>query len=132
MKKIIALALALLMLTTNLSVFARASEYIDAYSIGVSLQGSGSVKVSVTIEGTHSKMTKIGFPTISLYEWTGSEWKLVKVVNSQYTSNKGSHSYSFTYQGTAGKHYYAGASFYAEDSTGHDLRDADSLSVKAT
>lgn len=132
MKKAISIILALLMLTSSMSVFARASDYIDSYSVYVEPQGGGVVKVTAEIEGTHSKMTKIGFPTIVLFELNGSTWKSVKVVNSQYTSSKGSYSYSFTYQGTAGKHYYAGASFYAEDSTGHDLRDVDSLSVKAT
>lgn len=132
MKKTTAILLALVLLSANLSAFARASDYIATYSVYVEPQGGGVVKVTAEVQGTHSKMTKIGFPTISLYELNGSDWKLVKVVNSQYVSNKGSHSYSFTYQGTAGKHYYAGASFYSEDATGRDTRDTDSLSVKAT
>lgn len=132
MKKVVALTFAVILFSLNLFAFARASDYIDSYSIGISPQGGGVVKVSVSIQGTHPNMTKIGFPTISLYEWTGSEWKIVKVVNSQYTSSKGSHNYSFEYQGTAGKHYYSRASFYAEDTTGFDKREADSLSVKAT
>lgn len=132
MKRTLALALAVVMLCTNMYAFARASDYISSYSVYVEPQSSGIVCVTAEVKGTHPKMTKIGFPIISLYELNGSTWKLVKVVDSQYTTNKGSYSYSFTYQGTAGKHYYAGASFYAEDTTGHDTREVDSLSVKAT
>jgi hypothetical protein len=134
MKKAVTLVLALLILTTPLLAFARASKYINSYSINISAQGNGAVKVSVNIDGTHPRMTKIGFPAISLYELNGSTWTLVHTESSKYNPNAtaGSHSYSFTYQGTAGKQYYAKGSFLAEDSTGRDSKDADSPTVKAT
>ena len=134
MKKTIALALVVLILCPNIFAFARASDYLDSYSIGISAQGGGVVKVTANVEGTHNKMTKIGFPTIVLYELNGSTWTPVKVVNSQYNpaTLSGSYQYSFTYQGTAGKTYYAYSSFLAQDSTGSDSRSTDSLSIKAT
>lgn len=132
MKKTVALTLVVLVLCSNLFAFARASDYLDSYSIGVIPQGGGVIKVVADVEGTHNKMTKIGFPTISLYELNGSTWTPVAVVNSQYIANAGSHQYSFTYKGTVGKTYYAGASFFAQDPTGSDLKNANSLSEKAT
>lgn len=132
MKKIAAFTLAIMLFSLNLFAFARASDYINTYSISASAQGGGVVNVTVKIQGTHPNMTRIGFQTIVLFELNGSTWQSVKVVNSQYTSGKGSHSYSFDYKGTAGKNYFARASFCAEDTTGYDIKEADSNSVKAT
>ncbi|MCL2030266.1 MAG: hypothetical protein FWG93_01845 [Oscillospiraceae bacterium] len=134
MKRTLAFVLVILLLAANMSAFARTSLYIGSHSAGVSPQGGGVVKVSVFVAGTHPRMTKIGFPMVSLYELNGSTWTLVAVQTSQYNPNAtaGSHSYSFTYQGTAGKSYYASASFYAQDTTGSDTKNASSPTVTAT
>lgn len=134
MKRAIAFILVVLLLSTNMFAFARASEYIASYSAGVSPQGGGVVKVTVTIAGTHPNMTKIGFPTIILYHYDGTTSTAVAVEGGKYNPNAtaGSHGYSFTYAGTAGQYYYVLSSYYAQDSTGSDVRNASSPTVKAT
>lgn len=134
MKRILPVALALILFSACLSAFGRASEQLDTYSVTVSPQGGGVVKVKVYVKGTHWNMTKIGFPTTVLYEYNNGQWEDVKSVSLKYNPNvpAGSYEYSFTYQGTAGRNYYASSSFFAQDSEGSDSRTLSSNSVKAT
>jgi hypothetical protein len=69
-----------------------------------------------------------------LYELNNNEWEAVSVKAGKYNPDTpaGSYNYSFTYQGTAGKTYYAYSSFYAKDAEGETTRDATSFNVKAT
>lgn len=134
MKRILPVALALILFSACLSAFARASDQLDTYSVTVSPQGGGVVKVKVYVKGTHWNMTKIGFPTTVLYEYNNGQWEDVDFVSLKFNPNvpAGSYEYSFTYQGTAGKSYYAYSSFLAEDDEGSDSRTLSSKSEKAT
>jgi len=134
MKMAVSLVLTVMILSSLCVSFARASDQIDSYNITVAAIGGGQIRVTATIAGTHPRMTQIGFPVISLYEWnsTTSKWVTKSSVTSQYAYSGGSHSYQFIYSGTVGKLYYAGASFFAQDSLGSDSRSKNSVSMEAT
>lgn len=131
-RRLWAIALAILIIASCLTAFARASDQLASYNVTVSAQGSGKVRVSASVGGTHSSMIEIGFPTIALYEKNGSgNWTCVEVINSEYNYSAGSHGYRFTYQGVAGRQYYAYASYYAKDSVGADARNSTSITITA-
>jgi hypothetical protein len=115
---------------------ARASDQIASYSIGVTAQGNGNIRVSASIAGTHPRMTRIGFPSIALFERANSSsaWTRVHSSGPHYNPNAtaGSHSYTFTYRGVAGRQYYAQTTFFAQDALGSDSRSANSPTVTAT
>ena len=134
-KRAISILLALMLFSGSLVALAeRASTHIASYGISTTALGSGVIRVKADIDGTHPRMTKIGFPAITLYEWSGSAWVPVKSEIAKYNPNAtaGSHTHTFTYQGVAGRHYYSAASFYAQDTSGSDSRNANSPSVQAT
>ena len=133
-KRVMALAFCLmLVLSAGLPkvAFARASDYLSTYRILVVPKENGVVQVSATVNGTHSRMTRIGFPVINLYEVDGDTATVVKCLSSQYNYNAGSHGVRYDYQGTIGKEYYAYASFGAEDENGGDSRSLFSASIIA-
>ncbi|MDR0325794.1 MAG: hypothetical protein LBI19_06860 [Oscillospiraceae bacterium] len=125
-----------MLLSMSLPALARASDQIDSYSITIVPRDSGKIEVTVNIAGTHPRMTKIGFPGITLYERAGTTgtWSPVSVHSGKYNPNAtaGSHTYTFTYQGVAGRNYYTYASFFAQDSLGSDSRTANSPIAVAT
>lgn len=131
MKKTISLLLVVVLLASSFTAFARASDYISSYNVGVSLLGNGKVRVSAIVIGTNTKLTRIGFPDITLYEKVGNKITIVASVSADYNYNAGTHGCQFDYQGVAGRTYYAAASFSAMDSTGGDSRSATSISVVA-
>jgi hypothetical protein len=135
MKKVLSLTVAfLLLLSAALPAFAHASDQISSYSITIVPRGSGRVEVTVNVIGTHRQMTRIGFPGIILYERIGGSWSSVAIHSAKYnpTVPAGSHSFVFTYQGVAGRQYYAYSSFFARDTHGSDTREADSPMITAT
>ncbi|MDR1668671.1 MAG: hypothetical protein LBR76_01770 [Oscillospiraceae bacterium] len=136
MKKAISFVLALLLLSTSFITFARASNQISSYGVGVVAEGNGKIKVNATIWGTHFNMIEIGFPDIILYERNSNDdgWNSVALKSGKYNPNTpaGSYNYSFTYQGTAGKKYYAAAAFFAKDAEGETSRRANSFVETAT
>ena len=139
MKRAVSMILAIVLLVPVFVIPAsaeRASDQIAGYSIGIVPRGSGRVEVTVNVDGTHRQMTRIGFPTISLYERNNSSspWTIKHVTGPHYNPNvpAGSHTYTFTYQGVAGRQYYAWAQFFARDNLGSDTRSASSPTITAT
>jgi hypothetical protein len=132
MKKLLSVVLVVLLLSSYTVAFARASHQLDSYSITVTPMGSGTVRVTATVNATHNNMTCIGFPTVMLFELQNGAWVDVKSQTGVYKYYGGSNSCQFDYAGTAGKHYYAAASFYGEDTQGHTQRSANSVSKQAT
>lgn len=130
------LFLAVLLLTSNLSVFARASDYIDSVIITPYAQGGGVVKFTLNIGGTHNNMTKIGFQSVTLYERadSSSSWKSAASYYNRYNPNAtaGGHTFTCTYDGVAGRQYYAEYSAYAQDAKGSDTKSGSSNVVTAT
>jgi hypothetical protein len=143
MKRSLSVFLAVVLLTAALSVptvaydnSIDASHQISGYSIGIVPRGSGRVEVTVNITGTHRQMTTIGFPSITIYERANSNspWQIVRTSGPHYNPNvpAGSHSHVVTYQGVAGRQYYAHATFLARDAQGSDSRQATSPWITAT
>ena len=139
MKRAVSIILAVVILSSVLSVpviAERASDQIASYSVGIVPRGNGKVEVTVNIGGTHRQMTRIGFPSILLYERNNSSspWVTKYVTGPHYnpTVPAGSHTYTFTYQGVAGRQYYAHATFFARDNLGSDSRQASSPFITAT
>jgi hypothetical protein len=134
MKRAVSVFLAVLLLTANLSALAQiqplASHQIASYSITIVPRGSGRVETTVNIAGTHRQMTRIGFPSITVYERNNSSspWRIVHVTGPHYNPSvpAGSHSHVVTYQGVAGRQYYVWAQFLARDAQGSDSRSASS------
>lgn len=138
MKKTLSVFIVVVMLIAMLIPVAAAigitpfaSDQLDSYGVTVTRMGSGVIRVQATINATHPRMTKLGFPTVTLFEYDGSKWNVVDTRSAVYTSNVGSHACTFDYQGAVGKKYYAGASFYGEDTAGSTSRTATSVTVTA-
>jgi hypothetical protein len=132
MRKLISIVLVVLLLSTYTTAFARASDQLASYSITVTPMGSGTVRVTATVNATHNNMLKIGFPEVVLFELQNGTWKEVGCRSGVYKYSGGSNSCQFDYNGTAGNHYYAAARFYAKDANGADERSANSVSKQAT
>jgi hypothetical protein len=143
MKKTVSIFLVITLLASILYVPAiaydnsiDASNQIASYSLTITPRGSGRVEVTVNIVGTHRQMTRIGFPTVTIYERanSGSPWQIVRVTGPHYNPNvpAGSHSHVVTYQGVAGRQYYAWAQFLAQDTQGTDTRSASSPMITAS
>jgi hypothetical protein len=147
MKRTISVFLAVMLLTYVLSAPAiaaaididnsiDASHQISGYSITITPLGSGNVRVVVSVFGTHPHMTQIGFPSVSLSERPNNSgtFRVVESYGSVWHPNPpaGSHSFSFTYAGVAGRQYQARASFFAQDAQGSDTRGATSPIITAT
>ena len=112
-----------------------ASYQIASFSITITPRGSGLVETTANVIGTHPLMTRIGFPTIAIFERNNSNdsWRTVRTVSTQWNPNAfaGSHSYVLSYQGVAGRQYRAEAQFFARDSQGSDTRAANSPFITA-
>jgi hypothetical protein len=153
MKRIISIFLAAMLLFPVLSIPAvagvsdiavdivigddnsiNASHQISTYSITFVPRGSGRVEVTVNIGGTHRQMTKIGFPSIAIFEQNNAQWRAVHSTGPHWNPNvpAGSHTHTFTFQGVAGRRYYASSSFQAQDAQGIDTRSANSPTITAT
>jgi len=136
-KKIISVVLSVvLLLSFNLTAFARACNHLSGYSVTVTPLGSGEIRVVVSVFGTHSQMTNIGFPSLAVYERnnSSSSWGIKHSSGPHYNPNTpaGSHTYIFIYQGVAGRQYYAHASFLARDANGSGSKQTSSPIVTAS
>lgn len=115
---------------------ARSSNYLDAYRVVLTPQSNGKIVITVDVDGIGS-MTQIGATTIFLYESTnGSDFTRIKTYNyEEYPLMMGSgiHHYkdAATYNGIAGRSYYAIGYCYAGNETGHDEKPYTTNIVKA-
>jgi hypothetical protein len=136
-KKIISVVLAVvLLLSFNLTAFARASNQLSSYTISITPLGNGQIRVALSVFGTHNQMSIVGFPSVAVYERnnSSSSWGMKHSSGPHYNPNTsaGSHVYAFIYQGVAGRQYYAASSFLAKDAQGSDSRSANSPWVTAS
>ena len=111
---------------------ARASDYILSYTATVQAAGSGKVNVNFSIIGL-SKMDQIGAMTIVLYE-NGTAVKTFQYTStpSMMAYNTVQHNNSVTYNGVAGRSYYAIVTFWAGKQGGGDSRTKTTSTVIAT
>jgi hypothetical protein len=132
-RRVLAIVLAIVFISSGFAAYARASDHISSYTIALVPLGNGVIRVAVSIHGTHPNMTRIGFPSIALYERNGNNWTLVASRSSQFSPTiSGSHVFSFEFQGKPGVRYYAFSSYLAQDALGHDLRSVTSPELIAT
>lgn len=102
----------------------RASLYLDNYGASI-YQGSskGTVRVEFTVVATeHSDY--VGVSELVIYNSTGSRAATITgtVANGLLREDCVGHLGSYTYQGEAGKSYYAILTMYAERDGGSDSR----------
>ena len=130
-KRTIAAILCVIMIACSMATvaYARASNWLSTYNITVGDRGNGTIRVTASVDGTYNNLTRIGFPTVVLYEKINGVWSAVRTNNSIYAYNTGGHAYQYNFTGVVGREYRAYASFTAEDSTGGDMRTAYSGSV---
>lgn len=123
---IVAALLAALTASMCVPVFARASDYLSAYS-GDTYQVGSTVYVSFTVSGT-AKMEDIGALSIWVYESTdGENFSLCKTFLHESTSgmvghNKSFHAGTVSFAGSASKTYKAYICVYAGRDGGSDSR----------
>lgn len=113
------------------------STYFASGKTTIAAAGSGKVRATVNVKST-SKMDELGASDLYIYE-VQSDGRYTQVAH--YTKEKNpallkknvsQASIQMTYQGTAGKQYYAEAKCYAKNSTGSTTRWAASGTITAT
>lgn len=133
MKKILRRLLLIVVCLSFLTVpsFAaspRSSEYIKGTSAVINYKGNGKIEVSFAISGT-SVMTDIGATLIELYEWNDDGYSARRVATYRYTDpgyshmmghNDGLYGSTVTYNGIAGRKYFANVYLKAGNSSGSD------------
>lgn len=102
------------------------SSYIKGSSAGITYKSNGDLEIYFWVSGK-SVMTEIGATSIGLYEVDGNSATLIKTyryTDKEYShlmgANKGVHTSSVTYSGTAGRQYYAKVYLKAGNSSGSD------------
>ena len=135
-KKIFRLTSLILTVVLCLSLFtpiahARASNYIFSYGASMVADGNGKVSVWFDITGTGT-MDEIGSTTIIVYE-NGVAVKTFSysTTPSMMTYNKHIHGSSVTYQGVAGRSYYALVIFWAAKQGAGDNRSMTTATITA-
>lgn len=114
----------------------RSSLYLDDYMAAVTPKANGKLSISVDV-GARRNCTQLGSDDIYLYESTdGVTFRLVRHYEYQdYPDMMGSgwnyYDTPVTYQGTAGRYYYANVYVYAADNSGSDRRMYETSIVRA-
>lgn len=136
--KIVSLLLLICVTASLLCVeaSARSSNYLDGYGIVLTPQSGGKIVITADVDGIRN-MTQIGASTIFLYESAnGTDFTRIKTYD--YEENpimmgSGRHFYKdvATYNGVAGRYYYAIGYCYAGDETGHDEKSYTTSIVRA-
>jgi len=141
LKKTVVLVLVVMMCMSTFVLIAqaRASLYISSFGAAATAVGGGNVNVGYTITGT-GVMDDIGSTEVHIFERlpNSSTWNFVRVYRYSQSgnghmlgSNKHTHSSSITYQGTAGRQYYAIVYFWAGKNNAGDSRTSTTSVVTA-
>lgn len=138
MKRAIALILSLAVCVTILCPAASAAQesnaFILSYSGGTYADGGGVVTVDFSLVGKGT-LKNIGASSIYLYE-NGSLVLYASYLSSYYSyimgHNRANYAESVSYNGTAGRTYYAIITFYGGDGTSYDTETYQTASVVAT
>lgn len=114
----------LLLLTTPVCALARASDYIQSYSIDVFTSGQ-KINTDFKVNAT-GKMTKLGASSIKIYEYPYSSEDLVNSKTEYSTGMSKANGYTYsntiTYTGESNKNYKVVVTVFARDSSGSDSR----------
>lgn len=140
MKKLVTLIMVLSCIFSSYAFAAQpveietyASSYFDNYSISLSNEGDGDIKIKYFVAGKNI-MDELGVKKIIIQEKTNSSWDDVKTYNSSsYSSfiskDIRSKDGSITYSGEKGNTYRAKVTFYAKDSSGSATKTSTSSSI---
>ena len=137
-KKIVSAILACMIIAVCLSPMASAAQesnaFISSYSGGTYADGNGVVTVDFDLVGKGT-LKNIGASTIYLYE-NGSPVMYVSYLSSSYSyimgHNRANYGASVSYNGHAGRTYYAIITFYGGDGTSYDTETMQTGSIVAT
>lgn len=137
MKRTIAIILVVATIVTCCTCAYAATEsnaFILSYSAGTYADGNGVVTVDFDIVGKGT-LANLGVKSIYLYE-NGSAILYISYLSSSYSyimgHNCNSYGTSVSFNGTAGRTYYAIITFYGGDGTSYDTETYQTGSVVAT
>lgn len=142
MKSFTKKSLAALMIIATLSCVlcvgasARSSDYLSAYSAGVTAKSGGRIVVSVDVAAL-GNMTQIGASRVIIYKSSDqTTWNSVATYNyedypSMMTSGYSCNMDVLTYYGIAGYYYKALVTCYAGNASGYDSRLYSTSGTKA-
>lgn len=105
----------------------RSSNYLDAYSAGVTAKSGGRIVVSVTVDAL-GYMSQIGASSVTIFRSSDQiNWNSVASYSyedypSMMTSGYSCNIDVLTYYGTPGYYYRAAVYCYAGNANGHDSR----------
>lgn len=110
--------------TATIFAVARASQYLDGYSVGIEARGNGTIAVAMNVDGV-GVMEKIGVREVEIDHKVNGVWRYY---DSLYASehpefyNYNSRDYVGTtyFQGTPGVSYRVTLTVYARNSNGSD------------
>lgn len=103
---------------------ARASQYLNGYSVGIEARGSGKIAVAMTVDGT-GVMDKIGVIEVEIEQKVNGAWRYYdSLFASEYPEFFEYNSRDFVgttyFQGTPGVSYRVTLTVYARNSKGSD------------
>lgn len=129
------LTLALMLLiplsASALEITPFASSLISSTALSMSAKSGGKVSATTSIV-CYSSCDKVGVLSIKIQEQSsGGAWSTVKSASGKYAYNARTHSYTLSYDGTAGKKYRALATLRAVSGSTTDDRDITSETVTA-
>ena len=109
----------------------RSSDQLDSYSIGLTQAGSGQLKITYDVWGTHP-MDCIGAQSIILEEEVApGKWQESTSYSEQYTYDSITHADVIYVKVFPGTKYRASLTAYARDSRGYDTGTVTSYIVLA-
>ncbi len=116
------------------SAATEANYYIDSYSGGTYADGGGVVTVDFDVVGKGT-LKNLGAKSIYLYENGSCVW-YVSYLSSSYSYIMGHNCFAYgtsvSYNGHAGRTYYAIITFYGGDGTYYDTETMQTGSIVAT
>ena len=99
---------------TENSMSCADADYITDEDLTITVYSGGSIKVSVYAE-TAQTMQKLGFTSLVLEHWNGSEWENASEVTNQFSLNTTDFFYNRYFTGLqSGHHYRVTVKLYAK------------------
>lgn len=114
----------LVMATTTIPAFARASDYLDDYYVSLYAAGNGEMRVAVVVNGV-GILDKIGVTRIDIEQKVNGKWIYYDTLDSVdhpefYTYNARTYLNEIPFDGTPGVSYRVTVKVYAGRGSGSD------------
>lgn len=115
------------------NAIARASKYLDGYSVGIEARGNGKIAVAMSVDGV-GIMDKIGVREIEIQKKVNGSWLYHDSMSASeypefYDYNSRDYVGTAYFQGTPGVTYRVILTVYAKNSKGSDTGYITSYSV---